>query len=237
MKAGITFRLARKLEAYERAMREAGIEPVRISPDEPRSLEGLDGLLMTGGTDVNPALYGEERAPESDEPDPERDKLESRLVGEALAGGVPVLAICRGMQLMNVACGGTLIQHLASTDVHRGKNTGDEPGRHRAVHSVSVRGGTRLAAIIGEGEHAVNSRHHQAVDRPGAGLAVSAVSSDGVIEALEKPDHPFAVAVQWHPEDRTLASEADRKLFQAFAEAVRTSRSTADQAGHPRLSA
>jgi putative glutamine amidotransferase len=237
MRAGITFRLARKLEAYERAMREAGIEPVRISPDGPRTLESLDGLVLTGGTDVNPALYGQERAPETDEPDDARDELELRLLREALDAGVPVLAICRGMQLMNVAYGGTLLQHLATSDVHRAKKANDEPGRHRAVHTVSVRGGTRLATIIGAGEHAVNSRHHQAVDRLGAGLVVSAESSDRVIEALEKPDHPFAVAVQWHPEDRTLMSEADRKLFQAFAVAVRTSRSTADHAGQPRLSA
>ncbi len=202
-------------------MRDARIEPVRISPEEPRSLDGLEGLVLTGGTDVNPALYGQERGRESDEPDDARDELETRLIREALADDVPVLAICRGMQLLNVACGGTLIQHLASTDVHRAKNTGDEPGRHRAVHTVRVAGGTRLAAIAGEGEHAVNSRHHQAVDRVGEGLIVSAVSSDGVVEALEKPDHPFAVAVQWHPEDRTLVSEADRKLFEAFAGAMR----------------
>ena len=223
MRAGIAFRLARKLEAYERALREAGIEPVRISPEEPRTLAGLDGLMLTGGTDVNPNRYGQERAPETDQPDDDRDQLESDLIREALADGVPVLAICRGMQLLNVACGGTLIQHLASTDVHRGKNTGDEPGRHRAVHTVRVAGGTRLAEIAGEGEIEVNSRHHQAVDRPGEGLVVSAVSSDGVIEGLEKPDHPFAVAVQWHPEDRTLVSDSDRKLFDAFAGAMRGS--------------
>ncbi|MBZ5610416.1 MAG: gamma-glutamyl-gamma-aminobutyrate hydrolase family protein [Acidobacteriia bacterium] len=223
MRAGITFRNASKLEAYERALREAGIEPVRISPETPRSLESLDGLLLTGGTDINPARYGQERASETDEPDEARDELETRLVQEALAAGVPVLAICRGMQLFNVASGGTLIQHLASTDVHRVKQPDDQPGRHGAAHTVRVARDTRLASIMGAGEHAVNSRHHQAVDRPGEGLIVSAISADGVIEALEKPGHPFAVAVQWHPENRTLVCEADKKLFAAFAEALRGS--------------
>jgi putative glutamine amidotransferase len=223
MRAGIAFRLASKLDSYERALREAGIEPVRISPEAPRSLEGLDGLVLTGGTDVNPARYGQERAAETSDPDDERDKLETRLVHEALDAGLPVLAICRGMQLLNVACGGTLIQHLPSTEIHRVKKAGDEPGRHSPAHTVRVAGGTQLASIIGAGEHAVNSRHHQAVDRVGEWLVVSAVSSDGVIEAVEKPGHPFAVAVQWHPEDRTLVSDADRKLFAAFAEALRGS--------------
>ncbi len=222
MRAGITFRNAAKLEAYERALREAGIQPVRISPDHPRMLDGLDGLVLTGGTDVNPARYGQQRASETDEPDPARDDLETQLLQQALASGVPVLAICRGMQLFNVACGGTLIQHLASVEIHRVKRTG-EPGRDSAAHTVRVARGTRLGSIVGEGEHAVNSRHHQAVDRVADGLIVSAVSADGVVEGLEKAGHPFAIAVQWHPEDRTLESDADRKLFAAFAEALRGS--------------
>lgn len=218
MRAAIAFRNPVKLVHYESALRQAGIEPVRISPDAPSSLESVDGLVLTGGTDVNPARYKRRPAAETDQPDDPRDELETRLVQEALANRMPLLAICRGMQLLNVACGGTLFQHLPTTGVHRFKKPGDEPGRHSAAHTVRVTPGTRLASIIGEGEHEVNSRHHQAVDRPGEGLIVSAVSSDGVIEALEKPGQAFVLAVQWHPEDRVLVCEADRKVFAVFAE-------------------
>jgi putative glutamine amidotransferase len=121
-----------------------------------------------------------------------------------LAAGLPVLAICRGMQLFNVVHGGALTQHLDSHNSPDG------------LHHIHVVPNSRLAAIIGEGEHAVNSRHHQAVGRVGGGLMVSARSGDGVIEALERPGEAFAVAVQWHPEDRVLVSQADRKLFEAF---------------------
>ncbi|HYL36237.1 MAG TPA: gamma-glutamyl-gamma-aminobutyrate hydrolase family protein [Bryobacteraceae bacterium] len=220
MRAAIAFRNAGKLDPYEAALRQAGIEPVRISPDVPRSLASLEGLVLTGGTDVNPTRYGQPPAPETDHPDDPRDQLETRLVQEVLATGKPLLAICRGMQLLNVVCGGTLIQHLPSSSPHRFKKPGDAPGRHSAAHTVRVAPGTRLESIIGEGEHEMNSRHHQAVDQPGEGLIVSAVSSDGVIEALEQPGEAFVVAVQWHPEDRVLVSEADRRLFEAFAEEV-----------------
>ena len=135
---------------------------------------------------------------------------------EALNGGLPLLAICRGMQLFNVARGGTLIQHLPSTETHRVKKAGDEPGRHSAAHTVRVAGGTQLASIMGEGEHAVNSRHHQAVDRLGDGLVVSAVSSDGVIEAMEMPAHPFAVAVQWHPGGSNAGLERGSKAVRGL---------------------
>jgi putative glutamine amidotransferase len=244
MRAGVTF--GKKGEAkvlpYEVALREAGIEPVR----NPHSLESLDGLLLTGGTDINPRYYGQERLSLTGWPDDERDELEMRLLREALSAERPVLAICRGMQLFNVFHGGTLIQHLPSSDVHRQKSKHAEPGKHPAAHRIHVNADTQLARIIGAGEHEVNSRHHQAVDRRGDGLIVSAISSDGVIEGLELPAKLFAIAVQWHPEDRIQVSSEDRKLFEAFAVALetysrdaagRTSRSTADQPGHPRLSA
>ncbi len=213
MKAGIAFRNESKLGPYEQALREVGIEPFRISLDAPPPIESLDGLVLAGGTDINPARYGQQPAPETDQPDDQRDQAETRLLQNALAQGMPVLAICRGMQLFNVVHGGTLIQHLPTASKHRLKG--------QEVHDVQVAPGTRLASILGEGEHAVNSRHHQAVDRPGTGLIVSAIAPDGVIEALERPGDSFAVAVQWHPEDRVLASAGDRKLFEAFAEALR----------------
>jgi putative glutamine amidotransferase len=220
MRAGVTYRFEQKVVRYEFALRLAGIEPVRISPGVEVDIDSLDGLVFTGGTDINPARYGQPRDPQTEDPDDERDEMELRVLEQALASDVPVLAICRGMQLFNVAHGGTLIQHLPSADRHSQKLPDAPPGRHEATHSVLVTPNTRLAAIAAKDELQVNSRHHQAVDRVGDGLVVSAVSADGVIEALEQPGPRFAVAVQWHPEDRILASEADRKLFEAFAHAA-----------------
>lgn len=217
MRVGVTFRFESKVVRYEFALRQVGIDPVRISPDVPRSIESLDGLVLTGGTDINPARYGQDRHAVTEDPDDARDELEIRLLHIALDLGLPVLAICRGMQLFNVAHGGTLIQHLATADLHSQKMPAAEPGKHGPAHEVHVHANTQLARIIGEGTHQVNSRHHQAVDRVGDGLIVSAISTDGVIEAVERPDKPFALAVEWHPEDRVISSEADRKLFEAFA--------------------
>ena len=204
-KVGLSFRYLKKLPPYEDALREAGIEPARITPDEPVSLEGLAGLVITGGTDPNPKLYGQQPHPKTDPPDSARDELESRLIREALAADLPVLAICRGMQLFNVVHGGSLLQDAEN---------------HRAPHTLIVEPGTRLAGIVGPGEREVNSRHHQAVDVPGKGLVVAARAIDGVVEALERPDKRFAVAVQWHPEDRIREAVMDRKLFEAFADAL-----------------
>jgi putative glutamine amidotransferase len=215
-RAAVTFGKATKAEPYELALRAAGIEPVR----NPESLAGLDGLLLSGGSDINPIRYGQERLSKGDPPDDARDELEIRLLEEALAADLPVLAICRGLQLFNVACGGTLIQHLDSTAVHRQRPRNAEPGKHPAAHRVWVAPKTRLAEIIGGGGHDVNSRHHQAIESVGEGLLVSAIANDGVIEGIEKRGAAFAIAVQWHPEDRIAVSEADRKLFEAFAEAL-----------------
>lgn len=216
IRVALTYGNEIRVGPYEVALREAGMEPVR----NPQSLDSLDGLLLSGGADINPKLYRQERISESDAADDARDALEIRLLQEALAADVPVLAICRGLQLFNVVCGGTLVQHLSSTEVHRQKPGNAEPGKHPAAHRVWVPPGTRLAEIVGPGGHDVNSRHHQAVEIKAEGLNVAAISEDGVIEALEKPDAAFALAVQWHPEDRILVNEADRKLFIAFAEAI-----------------
>ena len=219
MRVALTFGNIQKIGPYDEALRLAGLEPVHVTPQEPGSLAGLSGLVLTGGSDIHPARYGQPMNG-SDEVDVDRDQLEVDLLAEALAADLPVLAICRGVQLLNVAHGGSLIQHLPTSDVHQKRCPGCEPGRHPAAHGVQIAAGSRLASIIGPGKHEVNSRHHQAADRVGDGLVVSAVAADGVIEALERSDRTFVVGVQWHPEDRVLVSEADRKLFEAFAEAV-----------------
>jgi putative glutamine amidotransferase len=217
LKAGLTFSEPSKAEPYAEAMRQAGIEPVLISPQEPRALAGLQGLLLSGGTDLNPARYGATPHPGNEAPDDARDHLEAGLLAEALAAGLPVLGICRGMQLFNVAHGGTLIQDLENSAAHVVR--GDDLAL--PAHQILVEPGTRLAAILGAGAHAVNSRHHQAVERVGAGLRVTARSTpDGVIEALERSDGQFAVAVQWHPEDQARRDATQKKLFEAFAAAL-----------------
>ena len=216
-RAGLTFRYPHKAEPYLHALRLAGIEPVCITPDEPRTLDGLQGLVLSGGTDLNPALYGGKPHAGNEVADDARDFLELKLLEEALAADLPVLAICRGMQLFNIAHGGTLIQHLDNSDVHRVRD-GDPAA---PVHPVVVEPGSLLARILGVGEHAVNSRHHQAVKHVGSGLRVTARSTpDGVIEALERDDLRFALGVQWHPEDQAPGDAIQLKLFEAFRDAL-----------------
>jgi putative glutamine amidotransferase len=214
----VTYRSEKKVEPYLEAVRAVGLEPLPVHASMEKPWRGYGGLVLTGGTDVDPALYGQERHEESDEPDVERDELELALLQQAMAAGMPVLAICRGMQLMNVAHGGTLLQHLANLDTHRVRPP--EVEIHAPVHTVEVVAETKLAGVIGAGMHGVNSRHHQAVDRLGEKLIVSARSPDGVIEGIERPDLRFAVGVQWHPEDRVKHDPRDLLLFEGFAEAI-----------------
>ncbi len=210
----LPFRDRVKAEPYANALRGAGLEPLLFPPEEPEPIETCQGLVLMGGTDVDPALYGEEPHPETQAPDRVRDAVEQGLVREALAAGKPVLAICRGLQLFNVVHGGSLIQHLPEAGAtHRVPREPD-------VHPVEIVPESLLARILGERQLLVNSRHHQAVNRVGSGLVVSGRAPDGVVEALERPDKPFAIAVQWHPEDRIGTHPADRRLFAAFAEAV-----------------
>lgn len=210
---GLTYSYPEKARPYAEALRLVGLEPVLLAPGAPASIEGLDGLLISGGCDLNPKLYGQAPDPKTGQPDDQRDELESRLLTAALDRDLPVLAICRGMQLFNVHHGGSLEQH------REGHEARLQDPSHPA-HAVTVAPGTELASILGDGTHPVNSRHHQTVARVGTGLTVSARSDDGVIEGLERPDKRFAVAVQWHPEDQVSRDEAQRKLFQAFAQAV-----------------
>jgi putative glutamine amidotransferase len=217
---GITDCGEQKILPYEAALRAVGIEPVRLSPGSPQSLDGLYGLLLTGGRDINPRRYGQAPAAETQEPDDARDEMEMRLLGEALAIDLPVFAICRGMQLLNVHLHGTLDQHLSSLSIHRQVFPDDAPGKQRAVHNVNVKDGTILASVAGASSIAVNSRHHQAVEQLGSGLISSAASEDGVTEAIEYPARRFVLGVQWHPEDRIEVSAIDTALFEAFAKEI-----------------
>ena len=204
-------------QPYEEALRAAGIEPVLISPGCSIPQEA-SGLLLMGGSDVNPALYGAVRHAETQESDDARDELECVLIRDTLARDLPLLAICRGIQILNVQQGGTLVQHLDSTERHR-RRTED---RGLPAHQVEIVPGTRLACIARNARAwGVNSRHHQAIARLGEGLRISAREpEDGVVEAVERPDKRFVVGVQWHPENMSPVDERQARLFQAFAEAL-----------------
>jgi putative glutamine amidotransferase len=177
-----------------------------------RVLDGLDGLVITGGKDVDPASYGQAPHPTTDEPRRDRDAWEFALLAGALRRGLPVLGICRGAQVLNVALGGTLHQHLPDVVGHNGHQAGNAVFNTSAVHTVA---GTRLAALIGESSDA-QCYHHQAIADLGDGLVVSAQDSDGVIEAVELPGERFVLAVQWHPEE----SLDDLRLFAAVVDAA-----------------
>ena len=179
-----------------------------------RVLDGLDGLVLTGGRDVDPAAYGQAAHPTTDEAARERDTFEFALVRGALARRLPVLGICRGAQVLNVALGGTLHQHLPDVVGHTKHQAGNAVFTTSGIRTVP---GTRLAALIGESSDA-QCYHHQAIHRLGQGLIISAQDgADGVIEAVELPGDDFVLAVQWHPEERL----DDLRLFAGVVEAAR----------------
>lgn len=187
-------------------------------PVDPETVEGLldslDALVITGGYDVDPARYDQEPHPATDRPRTDRDAWELALLRAALDRGIPVLGICRGAQLLNVAFGGTLHQHLPDVLGHGGHRVGNGVFARLPVRTVA---GTRLAALIGDCADAP-CYHHQAIDKVGDGLVVSAWDPDGVVEAVELPGEAFALAVQWHPEK----SLDDLRLFKAVVEAARS---------------
>ncbi|MHB8592966.1 MAG: gamma-glutamyl-gamma-aminobutyrate hydrolase family protein, partial [Acidimicrobiales bacterium] len=192
--------------AYVRAVEDAGGYPVLLVPpagpdgaeEEAASVAArLDGVLLSGGADVDPRRYGAEPHPQSQEPDQARDAFEVALLSSCAERATPVLAVCRGMQLLNVARGGTLLQHLPDAVGHAVHMP--SPGRY-AAHPVAVVAGSSLARALGRLDPVVPGHHHQGVDEVGRGLVVSARAADGVIEGLEDTAAAFLVGVQWHPE-------------------------------------
>ncbi|HEV3230247.1 MAG TPA: gamma-glutamyl-gamma-aminobutyrate hydrolase family protein [Solirubrobacteraceae bacterium] len=218
---------------YLRAVERAGGIPVVIPPLEEEAIEPLldcvRGICLSGGPDLDPASYGGPDHPELGPTEPDLDRFELALARRADERGMPILGICRGAQILNIARGGTLIQHLPDR-----RRTGDHrqavPGR-RTIHEVELRADSRLAAILGRECLRVNSFHHQAVRRVGRGLRAVGRSPDGVIEAVEAPGRDFQIGVQWHAETLIKRSE-QLALMRAFvAAAQRYQASQSDDAG------
>jgi len=213
--------------AYVRAVQATGAVPVLLPPHLAGAplddlCESLDGLMLTGGGDVDPARYDEQAHPKTVGVSARRDRFELVVLRKALERHVPVLAICRGMQVLNVALGGTLYQHVpdvfGATVCHHQVEAGGQ--RDQVTHPVEVRRGTLLANLIGSGAVGVNSMHHQAVHALGQHMVPVARTADGLIEAIEAPSlGAFVLGVQWHPEELVEVSEAARALFAGFIEA------------------
>ncbi len=181
--------------------------PPQPAPDAATAvLDGLDGLILTGGLDVQPELYGAQRHPLTDPPRPDRDEWEIALFRGAEERRMPVLAICRGLQLVNVARGGTLHQHLPEAIGTERYRIG---GGVFATNEVQVESGSRLSGLVGDGTLDVHSYHHQGVDRLGDGLVATAWADDGLVQAIESAGDGYLVGVQWHPEENA----EDRRLF------------------------
>lgn len=198
---------------YVEAVRRAGGYPVLLPPGarEPgECLEFLDGIVMTGGSDVDPARYGGRAHPEVYGVDPERDASEIELLEAILEQKTPALCICRGLQILNVALGGSLIEHLPD---EVGESVLHRHGDAYQTHDVEVAANSRLARIVGTGRLSTPSWHHQAVRALGRGLTAVAEAPDGVIEALEHDEHEELIAVQWHPEHTAASDSRQQALF------------------------
>jgi putative glutamine amidotransferase len=220
----------RKLEDYRQSVLHAGGDVRIIDPamTVEEALSGADGLLLTGGDDIVPSRYGERPHATVVEAEPGRDEFELALVARARAGNLPLFAICRGLQILNVACGGTLVQDIPSQIqgalTHNLEVPPHQP--YSLAHEVWIDKDTLLWRLMRESLSGVdacevNSRHHQAVKRVAAGFLVSATAPDGVIEALEDPSARFCLGVQWHPENFFRTGEF-RPLFEGFLESADT---------------
>ncbi len=211
--------------AYVRAVIAAGGLPVIITPElEPGCAVELfgecDGLLLTGGEDVDPARYGATPHEKLGAVSPSRDVNEIALIAEARARDLPILGICRGIQILNVACGGTLFQDLPSQH-SRGVNHDPGGARDAVAHPLTLEPQSRLAKIFDQGGITANSIHHQGIDRLGEGLVATAHASDGLIEGIESSNpKEWLIGVQWHPEELAAAHAPQRRLFEGFMSAA-----------------
>lgn len=216
-----------KLDDYVASVEQTGarVRVLEVSDSPEKVLEEIDGLLLTGGGDVDPVFYGEDRHPTVDDAEPGRDEFEIDLARRAVESDVPVLAICRGAQVLNVAMGGSLVQDIPSAVESRLPHTLPEP-KNQVAHDVTVAQGSRLEAALGGAVTPartcrVNSRHHQSVGRLGRELSASATAEDGVVEAIEAPQKTFCIGVQWHPENFWRTGEFNG-LFDSFVAIART---------------
>ena len=217
-----------KIEDYKQALQHAGgeVRIVELGMDAAHALEGTDGLLLTGGDDMAPSRYGEPPHPTVVEVAPERDDFEIALIAEARRIGMPIFAICRGVQVLNVACGGTLVQDIPSQIGNALDHAFKVPphASFEYAHDIWMENDSLLARLMqerlnGSDSVAVNSRHHQAIKELAPGFRIVATAPDGIIEAIEDPKVPFCLGVQWHPENFWRTGEF-RPLFEGFLEAA-----------------
>ena len=207
---------------YVESVEHAGGRPLLVPPSESgvdETLDVLDGLVFSGGIDIDPSHYGAERHPATDPEQARRDAGELALLAAALDRDLPTLAICRGFQLLNILRGGDLVQHLPEAVGHEGHR---ETLGVFSEHPVDVKEGTRLSSIIGARHGSVRSSHHQGAGKVGAGLVESAWAEDGSLEGIEDPSKRFALGVLWHPE-----MEDDKQLFEALVVEARAYRAAA----------
>ena len=206
---------------YVAAVRRAGAIPVMVAPGENRIddlLDRLDGVVLAGGGDLDPTRWGGEPHPTIEFVDPARDDLELALAERALDEGIPTLAICRGLQVVNTVLGGTLHPHLPEVVDSEVPHRQEPKWSH--THVIDAEAGSLVAEVMGTERVEPACWHHQAIARPGAGLAITAWSPDGVIEAVELAGHPWMVAVQWHPEMTAAEDATQQRLFDGLVEAI-----------------
>lgn len=204
-------------EKYIQAIRHAGGRPILLPPgsiDPAGYCKLIDGLLLMGGGDIAPMRYGDENKNLAIQINDERDESEFKLLARAVERRIPILGVCRGMQLINVHFGGTLHQDLTASGFDQSLHSSTE--RTFVLHTVQAKAGTELANIIGNTPKSVQSLHHQCLSRLGDGLIASGFSPDGLVEAIEKPDYPWLLGVQWHPEQNANSETAHQGLFNHF---------------------
>ncbi|MCA9778612.1 MAG: gamma-glutamyl-gamma-aminobutyrate hydrolase family protein, partial [Candidatus Eremiobacteraeota bacterium] len=208
----------RSVNEITRAVEEAGGRAVLVFPGQ--ELPEFDAVILPGGGDIDPSFYGQSAQADVVETDRELDQFQLEMAAGALQNGTPVLGICRGMQVLNVAAGGSLIQHLEATEEHFPGEARDNPDlRPNPVHDIDLVGDSILSTLLQQSRIAVNSLHHQAADRVGGNLRVTAVAHDGTVEAVEGPGS-FQVGVQFHPEDLRHSDNRFQRLFERLVESA-----------------